>query len=142
MLSFFFTDTAPPELYSLSLHDALPIFIRTWVDGTQFVHFSAFLSGRDHTFDRCDRGTVFVLVVWYRSWTSRFGIHRFYRFWCCFRRCRLVGVVYWRRARFAFFFKKLLFIGFVTISQTHSDHGFLESANHAHLKSLMVLGHY
>src|SRR6266481_225563 len=24
--SFFFTDTAPPEIYTLSLHDALPIF--------------------------------------------------------------------------------------------------------------------
>src|SRR5262249_62292606 len=25
-VSFFFTDTAPPETYTLSLHDALPIF--------------------------------------------------------------------------------------------------------------------
>src|SRR5690242_21077417 len=25
-LSFFFTDTPPPEIYTLSLHDALPIF--------------------------------------------------------------------------------------------------------------------
>src|SRR5438552_8662343 len=25
---FFFNDTAPPEIYTLSLHDALPIFLR------------------------------------------------------------------------------------------------------------------
>src|SRR5947208_5071437 len=28
LCSFFFTDTAPPEIYTLSLHDALPIFDR------------------------------------------------------------------------------------------------------------------
>src|SRR5207253_10417396 len=28
-LSFFFNDTAPPEIYTLSLHDALPISART-----------------------------------------------------------------------------------------------------------------
>src|SRR5437762_14341112 len=28
LLLFFFTDTAPPEIYTLSLHDALPIWGR------------------------------------------------------------------------------------------------------------------
>ena len=27
---FFFNDTATTEIYTLSLHDALPIFITTW----------------------------------------------------------------------------------------------------------------
>src|SRR5436309_14712762 len=27
LLLFFFTDTSPPEIYTLSLHDALPIFL-------------------------------------------------------------------------------------------------------------------
>src|SRR5689334_24932135 len=30
---FFFNDTATPELYTLSLHDALPIFYRRGCDG-------------------------------------------------------------------------------------------------------------
>src|SRR3712207_6955594 len=30
-LCFFFNDTATTEIYTLSLHDALPIWIHTWV---------------------------------------------------------------------------------------------------------------
>ena len=29
---FFFNDTATPEIYTLSLHDALPIFLSDWAD--------------------------------------------------------------------------------------------------------------
>src|SRR5688572_32687039 len=32
LFSFFFNDPATPELYTLSLHDALPIFWRTWLN--------------------------------------------------------------------------------------------------------------
>src|SRR5574338_1674498 len=30
---FFFNDTATTEIYTLSLHDALPIFVEDWVNG-------------------------------------------------------------------------------------------------------------
>src|SRR5206468_11126655 len=33
-LSVVFPDTSPPELYTLSLHDALPIFI-SWIDSAK-----------------------------------------------------------------------------------------------------------
>ena len=32
-LFFFFNDTATTEIYTLSLHDALPISILDWIDG-------------------------------------------------------------------------------------------------------------
>src|SRR2546430_7359468 len=32
---FFFNDTATTEIYTLSLHDALPISVSMWVAGTQ-----------------------------------------------------------------------------------------------------------
>src|SRR6476620_12129222 len=32
--SFFFNDTATTEIYTLSLHDALPIFLKAYVEGT------------------------------------------------------------------------------------------------------------
>src|SRR5437867_7369483 len=35
-LYFFFNDTAATEIYTLSLHDALPIFIRNLVDTSHF----------------------------------------------------------------------------------------------------------
>src|SRR3712207_8728513 len=33
LLFFFFNDTATTEIYTLSLHDALPIYLRVYLDG-------------------------------------------------------------------------------------------------------------
>src|SRR3712207_8340365 len=38
---FFFNDTATTEIYTLSLHDALPIFVATFADGVTFVGLAA-----------------------------------------------------------------------------------------------------
>src|SRR5437588_6993407 len=51
---FFFTDTAPTEIYTLSLHDALPIFGA--VDGDVARH-EVRASGRDGRLDRSEEHT-------------------------------------------------------------------------------------
>src|SRR2546430_13027999 len=43
---FFFNDTATTEIYTLSLHDALPISRRSWVSGEALVG------------ERCERGLI------------------------------------------------------------------------------------
>src|SRR5256885_11925441 len=43
---FFFNDTATTEIYTLSLHDALPIFLLD--TGDQLLHFLAFFLLRAH----------------------------------------------------------------------------------------------
>src|SRR3979411_378039 len=52
-LFFFFNDTAPTEIYTLSLHDALPIFPRAQLGDAPRVHRSAGL--RRHGVPRGDR---------------------------------------------------------------------------------------
>src|SRR5258707_3773775 len=42
---FFFNDTATTEIYTLSLHDALPIFIRFRETGARFARLPRFLAG-------------------------------------------------------------------------------------------------
>src|SRR3954449_13273673 len=37
VLFFFFNDTAPPEIYPLSLHDALPIWLRLAIPGRRHI---------------------------------------------------------------------------------------------------------
>src|SRR5436190_17386872 len=53
--TFFFTDTAPPEIYTLSLHDALPIttvLVGTYVSGpiqAVDVRFNSPVRSEEHT---------------------------------------------------------------------------------------------
>src|SRR5699024_7068262 len=106
------------------LTDEFRIIIRARMDGTQFVHFSVFLSGLDHTFDRCDRSPVVIIFVWYSSWTTRWWVLGFDGFLSMFG-CRWFRVfVGLRGLHFTVLFYQLLLIGFVAIGQTHSDHGF------------------
>src|SRR2546430_7678452 len=47
---FFFNDTATTEIYTLSLHDALPIFFDEWVRGAGIPHYRVeFTAHRDDT---------------------------------------------------------------------------------------------
>src|SRR5436309_11014046 len=54
-LFFFFNDTATTEIYTLSLHDALPIWSKTWEIPTNFpivlrvMQFSCYLEDRKST---------------------------------------------------------------------------------------------
>src|SRR5256885_11804774 len=54
LLFFFFNDTATTEIYTLSLHDALPIYrmIWTWNSNLFFSHVSSFVSARSLSSDR------------------------------------------------------------------------------------------
>src|SRR5206468_10230585 len=49
LLLFFFNDTAPPEIYTLSLHDALPIFIQEPPSGD----LQERVLIRHHDYDQC-----------------------------------------------------------------------------------------
>src|SRR5437870_11201116 len=52
-LLFFLNDTAPTEIYTLSLHDALPIFRGPSVDGRLGTVFEQF--GIEVLFDKCNK---------------------------------------------------------------------------------------
>src|SRR3712207_7666280 len=51
MFFFFFNDTATTEIYTLSLHDALPICWSNWVDNTAVGNPAQFIVG----YAVCDR---------------------------------------------------------------------------------------
>src|SRR2546423_11233701 len=53
---FFFNDTATTEIYTLSLHDALPIFLDVFDDFLALVGFDAALN-RDDLFHRSEEHT-------------------------------------------------------------------------------------
>src|SRR2546422_3716329 len=49
---FFFNDTATTEIYTLSLHDALPIYpTNWWYDGTEYLDASAYDGVEAHLID-------------------------------------------------------------------------------------------
>src|SRR2546427_9104226 len=53
-LFFFFNDTATTEIYTLSLHDALPIFKPVLYPGrTRHIHFAIKMKGRDKWTTQC-----------------------------------------------------------------------------------------
>src|SRR3712207_8386900 len=64
MLFFFFNDTATTEIYTLSLHDALPISLR--VSGTERLEYAFF--GADLAFSSGKAGVQGVLSA---SWQFR-----------------------------------------------------------------------
>src|SRR5437764_14542617 len=55
---FFFNDTATTEIYTLSLHDALPIFAKYVALWLQYAHRSSLHAGR--FFTNCDGHTVTI----------------------------------------------------------------------------------
>src|SRR3712207_7640815 len=57
MLCSFFNDTATTEIYTLSLHDALPIFAVDPIDGTTLTSLGR--SGAIAVIALSDRGTMF-----------------------------------------------------------------------------------
>src|SRR3712207_8843132 len=73
---FFFNDTATTEIYTLSLHDALPIFIPTLLGGSRTVMTGnliqqQFLQARDWAFGSALSVMLAVLllgaIMYYRS---------------------------------------------------------------------------
>src|SRR5205085_4930815 len=60
LLFFFFNDTPPTEIYTLSLHDALPISYTTWLSGTALLVVVYWLRAQSMMID----ASVVILTPW------------------------------------------------------------------------------